>query len=265
MLKIYDFPESVCCQKVRLGMAEKGVEFVNSPVMLDQGQQFADEFLKLNPKAVVPVIDHDGRIITESTIINEYIDEAFDGPSLMPTDPYWRARKRHWSRVIDDEIHLPHTTVLSFVIALRIAIIGELGSPEAQQEYLESIRDPRSQEIQRQSFELGYDAPMFREAVVAFDAMLTDMEESLGQSRWLAGEELSLGDLDVAPYVHRLASLQLHGMWDARPKVADWYERLQARPTWKAAITDQHIEKWVGLMEATGKDGWPAVQNVLAA
>ena len=108
MLEMYDFPESVCCQKVRLALAEKGVELVERPVMLDQGQQYQEAFLELNPKGVVPVAVHDGRVITESIIISEYVEEAFDGPSLMPSDPYLRARKRFWSRQIDDGIQSPH-------------------------------------------------------------------------------------------------------------------------------------------------------------
>ena len=264
MLKVYDFPESVCCQKIRLGLAEKGVDFVTAPVWIDQGEQFSEEFLALNPKAVVPVIEHDGRVVTESTIINEYIDEAFEGPALMPSDPFLRSRKRYWSRVLDDQIHMPHTTALSFVIALRFAILATQDTPEKQQAHLNNIRDPLSRRIQREAFEQGYESPMFKDAVLAFDRMLSDMEKELSTSAWLAGDALSLADLDIAPYVHRLATLQLHPMWDKRPNVARWYEQLQGRPSWKTAITDPHIQKWTELMEATGKDGWPAAQDILA-
>jgi glutathione S-transferase len=64
---------------------------------------------------VVPVIVDDGRTITESTIIAEYLDDAYPEPPLMPKDPYWRARRRLWARWIDDEMHIPHiaTSALS--------------------------------------------------------------------------------------------------------------------------------------------------------
>ncbi len=50
------------------------------------GDQFDPEYLKLNPKAVVPILVHDGRVIVESTVICEYVDEDFPEPSLKPAD-----------------------------------------------------------------------------------------------------------------------------------------------------------------------------------
>ena len=94
MLTIYDHPESVCCQKVRLVLYEKGVAFENIHVAIDEGEQYTKKILKLNPKGIVPIAVHGGKVICESTIISEYIDDAFTGPGLMPTDAYWRARKR---------------------------------------------------------------------------------------------------------------------------------------------------------------------------
>ena len=96
-LKLYDFAESVCCQKIRLVVAEKGIAFREMPVPLDQGAQYEPAFLKLNPKGIVPVAVHGDNVITESTIINEYLEEVFDGPSLLPNDLYGRARSRYWS------------------------------------------------------------------------------------------------------------------------------------------------------------------------
>ena len=76
------------------------------------------EFEAINPKRKVPVVVHNGRVITESTVIIEYLDEAFPGPQLMPKEPYWRARRRLWVRWIDDEMHIPHISTLSFNIAM---------------------------------------------------------------------------------------------------------------------------------------------------
>ncbi len=135
-LKLYDFPESVCCQKVRLVLAEKGISFSEEPVPLDQGAQFDPAFLKLNPKAIVPVAVHGDRVVTESSIINEYLEDFFAGPSLLPDDPYGRARSRYWSLQVDQGIHSPHTTLVSFVIALRYAFLQQLDTPEKMAQYL---------------------------------------------------------------------------------------------------------------------------------
>ena len=263
MLTIYDHPESVCCQKVRLALYEKGVAFENIHVAIDEGEQYTEKILKLNPKGIVPVAVHGGKVICESTIISEYIDDAFAGPGLMPTDAYWRARKRYWSRVIDDSIHLPHTTALSFIIAFRFVFERTLDTPKKLEAYLNNVRNPANRAIQREAFELGYGAESFREALRAFDEMLADMQAQLVEQPWLAGSDISLADLDIAPYIHRLESLELIFMVEDYPAVVDWYQRLKSRGSWAQAITRKHTAKWVGLMADTGKQAVPVVKDIL--
>ena len=232
-------------------------------IAIEAGGQYTDEFLALNPKGVVPVVVHRGRVVTESSIISEYINDAFDGPSLMPKDSYWRARKRAWSMLFDTSIHLPHTNSVSFVIALRYIFMESLNTPEKLAEHLKNVKDPARREMRRQAFELGYKSPRFAEAIIAFDKMLANMDKQLEEVSWLAGDEISLADLDVAPYVHRLESLQLTNMWASYPHVGDWYERMTSRDSWEKAIRQQHIDKWVALMSSTGPDAWPEVETIL--
>lgn len=264
MLKVYDHNESVCCQKVRLVLAEKGVPFEAVHVAISEGEQFKDNFLALNPKAVVPVVVHNDRVVTESTNINEYINEAFDGPELMPSEPYWRSRKRVWSLLLDTGMHTPHTTALSFVVALRFVFQESLDTAEKLEAHLQNIMSPLSRDIQREAFEMGYGSSKFAEAVLAFDTMLASMEQQLQEVPWLAGDRVSLADLDIAPYVHRLESLQLTRMWANYPRVADWYQRMTSRASWSVAITQQHLDQWVGLMANTGANAWPEVEKILA-
>ena len=79
----------------------------------------------------------------------------------------------------------------------------------------------------------------------------------------MTADSLPLADLDVAPYVHRLECLGLENTWAGRPAVAGWYERLKARPSWGTAIQQPHIQKWVDLMAAGGKEAWPKVEEIL--
>jgi len=80
---------------------EKGLPWESKILDLLRGDQFQPEYRKINPKAVVPALVHDGRTITESRLIIEYLDEAFPVPALMPTDPYRRAIARLWMKKID--------------------------------------------------------------------------------------------------------------------------------------------------------------------
>ena len=84
-LTLYHFNNSVCSQKIRMVLREKGVDNWESvEVDLFTGKQFDPEYLKLNPKGVVPTLVHDGKVVTESTLIAEYLDEVFPDPP-MPT------------------------------------------------------------------------------------------------------------------------------------------------------------------------------------
>ena len=102
MLILYDFGNSVCCQKVRITLVEKGLTWEARRVDLFKTEQYDPDYLKLNPKGVVPTLVHDGMPVIESTLICEYIDETFPDPPLIPKDPAERARMRLWSKFVDE-------------------------------------------------------------------------------------------------------------------------------------------------------------------
>ena len=105
MLKLYHYGDSLCSMKTRLCLLEKEVEFESHFVDLMNWEHLTDSYKKLNPNSVVPTIVHDGTPIIESTVINQYIDEVFEGPSLTPGDPVARAKMRVWCKVQDDILH----------------------------------------------------------------------------------------------------------------------------------------------------------------
>ena len=85
MLELYHSVNSVCAQKVRIALAEKGLSYAEHLMTLG-GDQFDPAYMKLNPNAVVPTLIHDGQPIVESSVILYYLDEAFPERQLMPTD-----------------------------------------------------------------------------------------------------------------------------------------------------------------------------------
>jgi glutathione S-transferase len=97
MLELYHNDMSTCAQKVRFALVEKGVSWEGRHLDLRARDHQTPEYLRLNPNAVVPTIVHDGTVIIESTVINEYIDDAFAGPALRPVDATGRARMRLWN------------------------------------------------------------------------------------------------------------------------------------------------------------------------
>lgn len=94
MMKLYDFPQSPYCQKVRLVLAEKDLSYEKIFIDLTKNAQKTPDFLRLNPYGKVPVLIDDGEVIYDSTVINEYLEDEYPHPPLMPVQSGERARVR---------------------------------------------------------------------------------------------------------------------------------------------------------------------------
>ena len=105
MLDLYHHGSSVCAAKVRFALGEKGLAWQGHYLDILKGDQFDPQYVKLNPKAVVPTLVHDGTVILESTVINEYIDDVFPTPPIKPAAPAERAAMRVWTKAVDEDLH----------------------------------------------------------------------------------------------------------------------------------------------------------------
>ena len=94
MLKLYDYPDCPFCQKVRVVLAEKDLEYEKIFVDLRKQEQKLPDFLRLNPYGKVPVLVDEDEVIYDSTIIDEYLEEEYPLPRLMPEDSQGRSRVR---------------------------------------------------------------------------------------------------------------------------------------------------------------------------
>src|SRR5258707_9069864 len=102
MLELYNAMQSTCSQKVRITLAEKGIDFVEHRLRLFKQDQLKPEYLKLNPNGVVPTLVHDGVPVIDSSVIMEYLDEVFPQMCLTPQDPQRRAEMRAWMRFFEE-------------------------------------------------------------------------------------------------------------------------------------------------------------------
>ena len=235
MLTLYHMPFAICAQKTRVCLAEKGVPWESRDVT---AKLRSPEYIKLNPAGYVPTLVDDGRVVTESRIISEYIDEAFDGPSLQPTAPFERAVMRRWTKLIDESLH-PLIFVLTFVALFRERV-AQL-SLEDRKTGLPL--DPVKAERMLEMIDRGWESRYVPEALRRFDTLMGDMELALSTSNWLAGGAYSLADADYTPYLRRLEDLGLQQLWRDRPAVSHWYKRVQDRKSFKAAVDDWVDEK----------------------
>jgi glutathione S-transferase len=254
-LTLYHNDMSVCAQKVRLALAEKGLVYEARHLNLRAGDQKDPAYLKLNPKGVVPTLVDDATVVTESIVINEYLDDAFAAPPLKPADAARRARMRWWTKHIDDGVFAATGTV-----SVGIAFHHQY-TPEVIEE-LTRLRGP----AYRQRFEQlrkGVDNPAFPEAIKRLYKMVVDMGAALENGPWLVGNEYTLADIAYAPYITRLDHLKFMGMLDRFPRVQDWYDRMRSRETYQSAIAAYFNPKYLPLMEEKGSEAWPKVAKML--
>jgi glutathione S-transferase len=195
MIRLYDYPDCPFCQKVRLVLAEKDLEFERVHVDLRKNEQKTPEFLKLNPYGKVPVLIDEDIVIYDSTIVNEYLDEEYPNPPLMPGDSAGRARVRLLEDFADNSFAPPAGIVMA-----------ELHKPEAERD-MEKTR--------RYQAEIG--------------RVLARLEGYLDGREYLAGD-FSLADVAFVPRVVLLSQLGVEV--DPRlQNVAAWIARLRERPS----------------------------------
>lgn len=256
MLALYHNDMSLCAQKVRICLEEKGLPWEDRHIALRSGEHQKDWYRKLNRRAVVPTLIDDDNVITESNVILEYIDERFPSPSLSPKDPLGRARMRFWTKQLDEDIHDACAAIITFGLAFRHQYLqrGEQGK-----QMLEQIPNIFKRERRRDVIEKGVKSQHFRIAVQRLVQMLDEMEEALAAHRWLAVDTYSLADVAFTPYVVRLEHLNILQILNDRPRVSDWYERCKQRPSFDSAIRKWENADYLALMRKGGEEYWPEV------
>lgn len=259
MITLYHFGFSTCSQKVRLVLAEKGLAFDSREINLIAGGQHDPEYVKLNPKHVVPTLVHDGQVLVESSLIIAYLDEAFPSPPLRPADALGRYRVARWIKRVDDELH-PAAPIVTFALGPRQAILQQ--PAEVREANLAAIPDPAARATRRSVIERGVAAPEFAGALGVFLDILDRMEDELAGARWLSGARFGLADATLVPYVLRLEHLAMDPLIEsaARPRVADWLARVKALPSYAGAVESWAIPAAVEMMRSQGKAAWPDVE-----
>jgi glutathione S-transferase len=260
MITLYDFGNSVCCQKVRITLREKGLAWEAVRVDLFKAEQYDPKYLKLNPKGLVPTLVHEGNAIAESTLICEYLDDAFPEPPLNPADAGGRARMRMWSKFVDEGL-FEGVTELSFSAMFRERMKNM--PEEIRQVRFRNIGDPRRHDRFMSTYELGVQSPFVLHAIGAYERAFKYMEETLAEGGpWLLGEQVTLADINMMPFVARLAYLGLLDVWVAdRPHIKAWWERVQQWPSFKTGLSDLITETEYAEMAKHG----PKIRDAVAA
>ena len=215
MLKLHNFDRSPFGWKVRMVLAEKHVPYRTE---VPENKSESPAFGKLNPFRLTPVLElEDGRTVFESTVINEYLEEAYPNPAMLPRDPYERARLR----MLED------TTDQYFNQALR-------DFRTAQYEYAPPFLIPKKAE--------QVDHKLVEESKKKIHEHLSRLEKEITGRTWFGGEVFSLADVALAAPL--TGSLPLVGLLpDPKyPNLAAWSRRMVERPSYIASAPKEPMK-----------------------
>lgn len=234
-VKYYHAEPAANSLKSMIPLKEKGIEFESVYVDLHKFEQHSEWFVKINPEGQVPVLDHDGVIITHTTVINEYLEDAFpDTPPLRPADPAGKARMRFWNKFVDEHV-MNYVSMWGWhrmvgVIARNI----ESGEFEALLSRIPLYEQREKWRTARSGFSEADLANATRKIEVAVDKV----EQQLGHSAWLAGDMFTTADINF----FSMCGMMVERMFpdldipNRCPRLVDWRTRMEARAGVKAAL-----------------------------
>lgn len=219
--------------KVLICLKEKGIDFVSHYVNLLLFEQHEPEFVAINPNGQVPVLVHDGRVVTESTVINEYLDDVFPEIPLRPSDPYRRAVMRTWSKFVD-EYFCPALSMIGWHVMVRKA--AQAISEDRLEEVLARIPLKRQRDKWATVAGDSFSEEELAESRRRLGVSIGKMEAMLGETEWLAGDDYSLADVNTFSMAAGVARLHPEILNDkGSPRTLDWLNRMESRPGVQAA------------------------------
>ena len=231
MLKLYSFGPGANSLKPLLALYEKGLSFESRFMNAGKFEHHEPWFVKINPNGQVPALDHDGKIITESTVICEYLEDVFpDQVPLRPKDPYLRAQMRIWTKWVDEYFCWCVSTIGWHNI---IGNMTKTLSDEEFDKYVERI-PLHEQRVKWRTARKGFDQKVLDEEYRKVAFSVKKLEARLKESKWLAGPEYSLADIcnfAIAGGMERGFSQYVNEK--DTPHLVDWIKRVQERPACK--------------------------------
>jgi glutathione S-transferase len=233
-IELYHFWDSFCSFKVRICLEEKGLPWVGHYVDLMAFENLQPQYLAINKKAVVPTLRHDGELIPESSIINEFLDDLYPDPPLKPVDALARARMRYWVKVEEDELF---TAIRPASLNLMMKQVFARYSSAELDRLLAT--HPRQYQVPllKKMFTEPFDPKAVEQSRRSLAATLGRIEKTLSTNGpWLAGASYSLADIAAAPVIDRIERLGMAGVWADLPSVSAWVKNVKARPAYQKAL-----------------------------
>ncbi|MEX2126155.1 MAG: glutathione S-transferase family protein [Woeseia sp.] len=208
-MKLYTGRLSLFARKVEIALHEKGLTFEQVVVPFSQTKGYhpkQPEVLAANPKGQVPVLVDGDLTLFDSTLIFEYLEDAYPEPPLYPPDAVERARCRLLDLFADEIMLVP------------LRALMHRNTP--------GVRDP----ARWAANEAGA-----KEAETKLDAQFAELDGKLGEREYFCG---TFGAADISVFMLVLYALRLGGPGlDRHRALADWYRRLLQRPAFSGVVS----------------------------
>ncbi|MBT0669167.1 glutathione S-transferase family protein [Novosphingobium profundi] len=229
MIELYHYVPVANGGKVLMALHEKEIPFRSHWIDLHAFEQHSPEYLEINPEGQVPALVHEGHVITQTSVINEYLEDAFPhSPPLRPSAPLEAARMRQWNKYIDDvvmeavSVHGWHTGA------------GQIARGYSDEEFdILMARVPlEKQRIKWRQARAGFAQEKLDDCTAKVAEAVARVEQALEQGPWLLGEFFSFADINFYAYCGGGLARMFPQIGSSAtcPRVLEWVERMEARP-----------------------------------
>jgi glutathione S-transferase len=248
-LKYYHAEPAANSLKSMIPLKEKGLDFESIYVDLHKFEQHSEWFVKINPEGQVPVLEHDGVLITHTTVINEYLEDVFPDVPLRPADPAGRARMRYWNKFVDEHV-MNNVSMHGWHRMIGVIARGiDGGEFEKLMERI-PLPDQRKKWATARS---GFSEADLQNATDKIVYALEKIEKVLGNGPWLVGDMYTTADINFYAMCGMMVERMFPELEVAAkyPRVCDWRDRMNARTGVQAGLqmpdhTNPALRTWTG-------------------
>lgn len=249
MLELYHWAPNGPWLKPLIVIAEKQIDCTLRPIDVLAFEQYGDKVpprsleTRLNQEGEGPLLVQDGKQLTESFFLCEFLDSAFDGPALRPTNPVAFNRMLAWAR-FSNEIFMPGANTLG----CRQFLAPQLAGKTMPVDVLGKIELSFVREAWQRAYANDFPPAMIDDSRRKITLALDRIEKALIDGPYLLGKDYSLADVDAFS-ISRSLPVLAPDLVKGRSLWADWMARIEARPAVQASLQI---------------DGWYQPENVFA-
>lgn len=240
MLTLYSFGPGANSLKPLLALYEKKLDFTPRFLNPQQFEHHEEWFKAINPRGQVPALEHDGRIVTESTVICEYLEDVFpDVNPLRPKDPYQIAEMRVWTKWVDEYFCWCVSTI---GWERMIGPMARKLTDEAFEDKIARIPVPE-QRTKWRNARAGFPAAVLDEEMRKVKVSIARLEARLKDHEWLTDVGYTLADICNFAIANgmQFGFSEIVNAQDT-PGILAWIERINARPAAQAMFAQSKSE-----------------------